>query len=128
MSSPFLWYRIQTSPGVFSVHEIKAVIFDLDGTLTVPVLDFAKMRSLLGIPRPHDILEVINRYDTEKKEESLRIIDTVEEEGRGNDFETEMFNIIHFSVSKDKLELQPTALDLLRHLEENNVLNRFHFL
>ncbi len=83
MASPFLWYRIQTSPGIFSIREIKGVIFDLDGTLTVPVLDFAKMRSLLGIPRPHDILEVINQYDEEKRAESLRLIDTVEEEGRG---------------------------------------------
>ena len=30
---------------------IEAVIFDLDGTLTQPFLDFDKMRTEMGLPR-----------------------------------------------------------------------------
>ena len=35
---------------------IKGVIFDMDGTMTVPILDFKEMRRRVGIPNTADIL------------------------------------------------------------------------
>jgi len=36
---------------------IQAVIFDMDGTLTVPVLDFPRMKAEIGIPQDQGLLE-----------------------------------------------------------------------
>jgi phosphoglycolate phosphatase-like HAD superfamily hydrolase len=40
--------------------DIKAVIFDMDGTLTVPTIDFYKMREDLGMPGEQDIVDYIS--------------------------------------------------------------------
>ncbi len=36
---------------------IDAVLFDLDGTLTVPILDFPRIKEAVGCPQPVPILE-----------------------------------------------------------------------
>ena len=41
----------------------RAVIFDLDGTLTEPVLDFDAMRAEIGLPRGLPILEQLEQLD-----------------------------------------------------------------
>lgn len=49
-----------------------AVIFDLDGTLTVPCLDFDAIRSEIGVTGP--ILEAIADLDPDQREQAQRIL------------------------------------------------------
>ena len=44
---------------MLNLHEKRAWVFDLDGTLTRPVHDFAAIRRQLGIPATADILEYL---------------------------------------------------------------------
>lgn len=53
-------------------------VFDLDGTLTLPVHDFVHIRNELGIPQDQDILETINSYDALRKHKVLQQLDTLE--------------------------------------------------
>lgn len=58
-------------------------VFDLDGTLTVPVHDFAAIRAALGIPDGADIL---GHIDGQQPEEARRLhgeLDAIEEELAG---------------------------------------------
>lgn len=56
---------------------LKAVVFDLDGTLTVPVLDFARMRRETGILHG-DILVELEKMDTENRKRCEAIIERIE--------------------------------------------------
>ena len=40
---------------------LKGVVFDMDGTLTIPNLDFGLMYDRCGVARDEDILEVVER-------------------------------------------------------------------
>ena len=60
------------------------VVFDMDGTLTVPCLDFKKLRQLLGIIDNSDILSHVAGLSEIKKREAMTIIEKFEEEGREN--------------------------------------------
>jgi HAD superfamily hydrolase (TIGR01549 family) len=54
---------------------VLAVIFDLDGTLTAPLLDFAAIRRELGIPPGQPILEALEDFELARRvnaEEILR--------------------------------------------------------
>lgn len=42
---------------------IKAVIFDMDGTITAPLLDFPAMKAEIGIPEDVGLLESLSRLD-----------------------------------------------------------------
>lgn len=84
------------------VDGIRGVIFDMDGTLTIPVLDFALMRRRLGIPEG-DILATIRAWPEERQKAAFDIIEELEQDGR------------------DRLELQPGAQDLMRELENRNI-------
>ena len=93
----FLYRAIRTSPGVgngeqipaqasarhlySTIREIKGVIFDMDGTLTLPVLNFLEMRTRLGIPREADILPTVLKMPREERERALTIIVEMEDEG-----------------------------------------------
>ena len=93
----FLYRAIRTSPGVgngeqipaqasarhlySTIREIKGVIFDMDGTLTLPVLNFLEMRTRLGIPRGADILPTVLKMPREERERALNIIEELEDEG-----------------------------------------------
>ena len=72
-----------------SLHKlvpIFGVIFDLDGTLTIPVLNFTILRERLkrfNVQPSDDILaSVEKRENPEEKQEMLRIIEEFEAEGR----------------------------------------------
>jgi len=77
---------------------LKGVIFDMDGTLTVPAINFVLMRQRLGIPKG-DVLSIISEYTPEKKKIALDIIEVVEAEGRAN------------------MKIQPGAADLVKFLQ-----------
>lgn len=55
-------------------------IFDLDGTLTVPVHDFPGIRKELGIPDGADILKFIRAQSNAHKSELLKKLDEIEVE------------------------------------------------
>jgi HAD superfamily hydrolase (TIGR01509 family) len=84
------------------ISDIRGVIFDMDGTLTVPVIDFALMRRRLAIPEG-DILEVIRSWPEARQKDAFAIIEEIEEDGRF------------------RLELQPGAESLMRVLEQRKI-------
>lgn len=84
-------------PTVIPVH---GIVFDLDGTLTLPVLDFAKLRKDLQCPTGVDILQFCNSKSGSEKEMALRLVEEFEEEGRKN------------------TKLQPGVLELLKFLSQ----------
>lgn len=61
--------------------EIKGVIFDMDGTLTVPVLKFKEMRSRLGLSPNQDILPTVQSFPPERRAQAMAIIEEMEDEG-----------------------------------------------
>lgn len=54
------------------------LIFDLDGTITVPVLDFNAMRAEIGLP-PGPILESLEALDGAEKARALEVVHAHEE-------------------------------------------------
>ena len=50
----------------------------LAGTLTVPALDFAKMRSLCGVPLGQPILETVLQYPEPRRSQAMEYIKQVE--------------------------------------------------
>ncbi|MFC1764589.1 HAD family hydrolase [Planctomycetota bacterium] len=60
---------------------IKAIIFDLDGTITRPYLDFDVIRCEMGMPKDSGpILEALERMSDEDRQRAERIIKRHEEE------------------------------------------------
>ena len=82
---------------------IKAVVFDMDGTLTKPTIDFVKMHERLKIPMGSDILVSVNAMSSEQKSEALSVIEELEKE------------------ANDVMELQPGVLELLDYLAEQKI-------
>lgn len=102
MSCTKFAYRLGAS--LSKLIPIFGVIFDLDGTLTVPVLDFSVLRSKLNISEKEDILAFVKQKETNaEKEEAMRIIAEFEEEGR------------------QKFALQPGVNEMFEVLHENNL-------
>jgi len=64
--------------------KFKGIIFDMDGTLTLPSIDFTSMREELGVPDNEDILNFVLRKESEEKESLLKIIERHESDGRKN--------------------------------------------
>lgn len=82
---------------------IKGVIFDMDGTLTVPVLDFVAMHNRLNIPMTSDILLTVQAMAPEQREEAERIIVEMETE------------------ANERLKMQPGLLEVLNFLAEKDI-------
>lgn len=57
-----------------SNKKYKGLIFDMDGTLTKPFIDFGSVRNELGIDDNRDILEVINELDDYNRERCMSLI------------------------------------------------------
>ena len=57
---------------------LKAFIFDLDGTLTIPQLDFASIRAEMGITEG-PILEELERLDPAQAEAARKVLEAHEE-------------------------------------------------
>ncbi|EGC37787.1 hypothetical protein DICPUDRAFT_53766 [Dictyostelium purpureum] len=87
---------------------IRLIIFDLDGTLTVPVMDFKKLKQDLGFPTGQDVLEVIKGLNVEEKTRANKIIHEFELEARNN------------------LIIQENTEKLLLFLESNNIPKAIH--
>ena len=76
-SQPRSMASVATSPVT-----LKGVIFDMDGTLTVPCLDFAEMRRRVGITCGGDILHVIDQWEEGRRAEAYRVIKEMEAEAK----------------------------------------------
>lgn len=75
----------------------------MDGTLTIPVLNFKEMRKRLNISPGMDILPTVLKFPPEEKARAMEIIKEFEEEG------------------SRKLQLQPGLLDLLHFVAMSGV-------
>lgn len=53
----------------------------MDGTLTIPALNFLEMRTRLGLSRGVDILPTVMVMPAEEREQAMEIIREMEEEG-----------------------------------------------
>ncbi len=82
---------------------IHGVVFDMDGTLTVPNLDFGEMYDRCDVSRSDDILEAIAKKPAAERERAERIIEEMEEEGRGG------------------MELMPGCRNLITYLRDRAV-------
>lgn len=59
---------------------IKAVIFDMDGTITQPLLDFDLIRDEMGIDRnAGSILEVLDEMSPERRKQALAVLERHED-------------------------------------------------
>ena len=58
----------------------QGLIFDMDGTLTVPTLDFAAIRAEIGLARSPDLAEQIAALDEAGQRRAWRIIESHEQE------------------------------------------------
>ena len=58
---------------------VRGVVFDMDGTLTVPCIDFAEMRRRVGITEG-DILTVIDAWPADKRAAAYATIAEIEEQ------------------------------------------------
>lgn len=56
------------------LQQIQTVLFDLDGTLTLPVLDFPAMRRALAIPDGESITHALQRRATPEREAGFAYI------------------------------------------------------
>ena len=90
----------QGNPEAFA--EIKGIIFDMDGTLTLPVLNFLEMKTRLNLSPAMDILPTVLKLPPEDKSRAMEIIKEFEEGSR-------------------KLQLQPGLLDLLHFVADSGV-------
>ena len=84
-------------------YPLRGVVFDMDGTMTVPALDFGKMRRMLGIDDGTDIVEYLHSLEGDEREKAERAVSEVEEEGRAN------------------LQLMPGCQELLHLLSLSNI-------
>lgn len=83
---------------------IRGVVFDMDGTLTIPVIDFMEMRRRAGIPPGQDILDAITSWtDNDRKERAYAEIAEIEEEALQN------------------MKIMPGCLELCSFLDSNQV-------
>ena len=65
-----------------SRRPLRGVVFDLDGTLTVPNLDFKVMYERCGVDPKDDILEAIAAMPDAEAATAAAIVEEMEEEGR----------------------------------------------
>ncbi|CAD7940963.1 unnamed protein product [Amoebophrya sp. A25] len=97
-SSQMLEYLADEARTVPSLN-LKAVVFDMDGTLTLPhQIDFAAMRAAVGAPKGKDIVSWINAIESEEERKAA-----------------------HEKIRKLEMEadynLQPDAIDVLSYLK-----------
>lgn len=82
---------------------LRGVVFDMDGTLTKPNLDFAEMYGRCGVPMEKDLLAEIALMSVEQRAAAESVIEEMEAEGRRT------------------LELMPGAVQLASFLQRNEV-------
>lgn len=64
-------------------HPIRGVVFDLDGTLTVPAIDFAAIRADIGVPEG-DILDALKEMPDGERRRAEQAIERHEQAAAAN--------------------------------------------
>lgn len=88
----FLCHRFSMSATIPTKTRLRGVVFDMDGTLTVPVIDFASMyKAVLGddeykrikaeSPSGIDILHHIENWSPDEQRKAYQIIADFEKQG-----------------------------------------------
>lgn len=73
--------RILRLPG--ERRPLRAIAFDLDSTLTLPYLDFSRLRKQLNLPEG-DILQWLEGLPPQQRDEATQIIEAFEQDGVEN--------------------------------------------
>lgn len=94
---------IATSATNKKLPTLRGIVFDMDGTLTIPNLDFGEMYRRCGVDQSKDILEEIAIRSIEDQKIAFAAIDELEEEGRRT------------------LQLMPGAAELTRWLAHHQI-------
>ena len=86
-SSSSVFARLGSSSSVRMLSSIprkslRGVVFDIDGTLTVPNLDFKVMYARCGVPPAADIIEAVAAMPSAEKAAAESVIEELEEESR----------------------------------------------
>lgn len=84
------------------MNTIKGIVFDMDGTLIAPAIDFHAMRRAVGVMEG-DILKVIEQWEEERQREARETIAEFERQAR------------------ERMELMPGATELIAHLEQRGL-------
>lgn len=132
------YFRTRTKPT--AVHALASRgwwIFDLDGTLTRPVHDFAAIRVALGIPAGHMILEYLDALPDDESGPLYRRLDEIEralaeraEPADGMQALLDTLDGAGFQLgvltrnSRENAINILTALDALRHFDPACILGR----
>ncbi len=82
--------------------KIRGVIFDLDGTLTQPIINFTEMRRRLELPEG-DILATVRTWPSERQRQAFAIIEEIEADARA------------------RMTLQPGARELMETLAAQRI-------
>lgn len=56
-------------------NKFKGLIFDMDGTLTVPLIDFKQIRRELGVGDGGDLAEIIQSFPEPRRREAWKVIE-----------------------------------------------------
>jgi HAD superfamily hydrolase (TIGR01549 family) len=59
-------------------RKIKGLIFDMDGTLTVPLIDFQQIRREIDAPAGQDLAELINSWPEPRRTKAWKVIEKYE--------------------------------------------------
>ena len=69
-------------PAIHMQMKIKAVIFDMDGTITEPLLDFDRIRAELDLEGP--ILEALEKLPQARRKQGFEILENYEDQAARN--------------------------------------------
>ena len=86
-------------------REIKGIIFDMDGTLTIPSINFTELRNVLGISPNQDLLGVLSSFNEEQKKHHLETIERFELEALKNTKLQPEVNSVLIAFSKANIKM-----------------------
>jgi HAD superfamily hydrolase (TIGR01509 family) len=106
---------------------IRAVIFDLDGTLTEPFLDFDQIRQEMGLPEGIGVLEGINRLSIEQKRRAEKILLAYEDHAAQNSKLNEGAKEIIDVLRQRGISVGLLTRNLRKNVELVAVIHGLHF-
>ncbi|KAL0486224.1 haloacid dehalogenase [Acrasis kona] len=90
----------------YQKNKVKAMVFDLDGTLTLPVIDFNKMRTETAILEGDLLDKIYAVQDKNERDRLFSIIHDIEEEAR------------------DRVAYQPNLESLINYFRSTELYNK----
>ena len=107
-----------------ALPRLRGVVFDMDGTLTTPNLDFGEMYKRAGVPMTEDLLEAISKMTPEKKEMANAVIEEIEAEVIYASYTChvlQLANSLRSSQGRRTLQLEPGVFELADWLRYHNI-------